>query len=341
MSDPAARRLANWVEKTTGLTEVRLGPVIAGGNSNITRLVETNSGRLVLRHPPVVTVSDKAGAGIAREYTALKTLFGQAPVAEPVAWCDDPAILGQPFSLTRYIEGATIRDVLPATYGAGPGAVNAIGLALVEALGAVHRVDPEPMIAAGLCRTGGGFVKRQIERWRTVRGQDQVRDLPKLEAIADWLDATAPQALPGRIVHCDYHLDNCLADPDRPAIRAILDWEMATVADPRLDLGLVLFFWCRNERSALGFPWIQAFSNRDDAIGRADLADAWSAAARLPASDLHYFIAFAAWRLAAIVEGAYVLFRNGKIDSAYARALEHDVPAILDEVAAMIEHEAV
>lgn len=325
--------------RAAGIGDASLGPEIAGGNSNVTRLVESEIGPLILRHPPADSISDKAAAGIGREYAALRALHGSAPVPEPVAWCDDVAVLGQPFSLARFVEGISIRDHLPPAYGASLEAVNATGHAMIDALAQVHRADPAPLIEAGFGR-GDGFVARQVERWRSVRAHDRVRELPLIKEVAGWLDTNAPVPAEARIVHCDFHLDNCLSDTDRPCIRAIIDWEMATVADPRIDLGLALLFWKRDPGERLGFPWIQAFSNRPDFVSRAALAERWSKLTGIAACDLNYFIVFAGWRLASIVEGAYVLYRHGKTDSAYARALEHDVPSLLGEVAAMIEHEA-
>lgn len=115
---------------------------------------------------------------------------------------------------------------------------------------------------------------------------------------------------------------------------------MATVADPRIDLGLALFFWKRNSGQRLGFPFIQAFSNRPDVVDRSALADEWSDASGLDPTGLDFFTVFAAWRLAAIVEGAYVLYRGGKVDSDYARGLERDVPALLEEAAEVINRGA-
>lgn len=181
-----------------------------------------------------------------------------------------------------------------------------------------------------------GFIERQIDRWERVRAESQVRHLALLSKIARWLRANEPAALPARIVHCDFHLDNCLSAVSQPEIRAIVDWEMATLADPRIDVGLALFFWKRNPAQRLGFPWLQAFSNRADAIERSALAAEWSQASGLDPTDIDYFMVFAAWRLAAIVEGAYVLYRKGKVDSDYARGLEFDVPALLEEASRMI-----
>jgi aminoglycoside phosphotransferase (APT) family kinase protein len=338
MTGTEQERFAEFA-RAAGLGAATLGPVIAGGNSNITRQVTSADGALVLRHPPVDTISDKAAAGIRREFVALQALLGKAPVPEPIAWCDDATVLGQPFSLTRFVPGLSIRDRLPPDYGSGADAINRTGEALIDAIAKVHAADPAPMIAAGMGHADG-FVQRQIDRWRQVRQKHSVRALPQIDDIGAWLAANAPAPLPGRIVHCDYHLDNCLSDPARPSVNAIIDWEMATVADPRIDLGLALYFWRREPSAELGFPWIQAFSNRPDSLSRGELAQRWSEGSGLPANDIEYFIAFSGWRLAAIVEGAYVLFRNGKVDNDYARHLEHDVPALLSEVANLIEHEA-
>lgn len=339
MSDDCQRRFTHWAEQSAGLRGVRLGAPLAGGNSNVTRLVESDAGRFVLRHPPSETVSDRAADGIRREYAALQALHGLAPVPEPVAWCDDRSILGQPFSITRFVDGVIVCDSLPAAYGDTVRAVSETGLAMIAALAQVHRADPAPLIEQKLGRPSG-FVRRQIDRWMDIRAQDAVRDLPLLRDLGEWLRRHEPPPLDSRIVHCDFHLDNCLSDPVRPGIRAIIDWEMASVADPRVDLGLALFFWARDPRQRLGFPWLQAFSNRDGVISRSDLAAHWSEQSGLPNEGLAYFMLFAAWRLAAIVEGAYVLYRKGVVDSAYARSLEENVPALLAEASALIEHGA-
>ena len=330
----------HWVESSTRFRDVRLGPALSGGNSNVTRLVETAQGPLVVRHPPTNLISDKASGGIAREFAALTALYGKAPVAEPIAWCDDCSILGQPFSLTRFVDGIAITDRLPDAYLHGVDKVSALGVAMVSALGQVHRVDPQALVTQKFGRPDG-FIIRQIDRWVTVRERESVRPLPLLDDVASWLRANCPAPAAARIVHCDFHLDNCLASPGQPKIEAILDWEMATIADPRIDLGLALFFWNRKSERRLGFPAIQAVSNHDGVIDRRALADVWARISGVEPDDLSYFMTFMAWRLAAIVEGAYVLCRRGKVQTAYARHLEHDVPTLLEEAAAIINDGAV
>lgn len=325
--------LCDWIERATGFSNAKPGTTLAGGNSNVTLLIETDEGRFVLRRPPVNTVSDKASAGIAREYAALNALRGLARVPEPIAWCDDASILGAPFSLTSWVSGVSLTDELPA--GTDDKKVNRLGCDLVTALAEIHRIEPEGLVPDNFGRPAG-FTMRQVDRWTVIRSREAVRDLPLIDSLADWLRANEPTSQRPSIVHCDFHLDNCLTDLPNARINAIIDWEMATLGDPRIDLGLVLFFWKRAQSMSLGLPAIQGLSNRPGAADRTELADVWSATAGADSSNLHYFMVFSAWRLAAIMEGAFVLFRQGKVDSAYARKLERDVPRLLEEAVAIV-----
>lgn len=331
-----AERFSAWLHEATGLDDVRLGPVIAGGNSNVTRLVDTRQGRLVLRHPPVNVVSDKAAAGIEREYTVIKALGARAPVPRAVAWCGDRSILGQPFAVTEWIEGVALGTELPANYPQGPETINLLGHEMMRGLATVHAVDWREVLPDDFGRPDT-FVQRQVERWLAVREQSRVRELPLLVEVANWLLANRPPAGRASIIHCDFHLDNCLMALDGPRLKAILDWEMATIGDPLIDLGLCLFFWRRDPEANLGFPQVQALSNRADVMPIEQLAEAWSKATGFDHDRLDYYMVFAAWRLAAIVEGAYVLHCEGKADTAYARGLAHDVPNLLREAVAIVD----
>ena len=328
VSDPA-ERLSRWLEGEAGISEARIVRRLTGGNANVTSLVETANGPMVLRHPPADTVSDLAGAGIAREYRFTTAIAGRAPVAEPVLFCDDPAVLGAPFSLTRFVRGTAITDALPPAYPDTVATRDTIGHALIDALASVHAIAPVPA-GLGDIDKARNFVVRQIERWRAVRSAHAVRDLPLIESIGAWLAETAPEPEAVRIVHCDYHLDNVLMDPEGPEVRAILDWEMATLADPMVDVGLVTAMWNRDEQLPLGFAFVQRISNVSGVVTGSELAQRWSRATGLSIDHLGYFQAFALWRLAAIVEGAYGLFRQGQVDGPYERGLEKDGPALLD-----------
>lgn len=330
MSDKTQANFTAWMAENSGIKDAALGEALSGGNANVTRMVETPTGRYVLRHPPVHTVSEKAAAGIQREHRLLSALDGQAPVAHPIAFCDDASIIGAPFLVVDFVDGVSMRETLPEAYGDGVEAVDTIGHALVDALATVHTIDWRANLADDFGRPDG-FVRRQIERWLAVRRETFVRDLPVLDQLGQWLLDNEPASVAPSVIHCDYHLDNCLFDRTTPKLNAIIDWEMATIGDPRVDLGLLLAFWRRDDARPLGFQFVQRVTNRPDAIPPETLAERWSKATGIADCEIDYFRAFAFWRLAAIVEGAWVLQSRGLIDSEYARALQQDVPALLDE----------
>ena len=324
----SAKRFARWLEDERGIADARIVRLLTGGNANVTSLVESSDGLLVLRHPPVETVSDLAGAGIAREFRYVSAIAGKASVAHPIAFCNDTDVLGAPFSLSRFVSGETITDTLPRAYENSIETLDTLGYELIDALANVHRITPVPD-GLGDVSKAQGFVLRQITRWRDVRRKHMVRKLPLIEMLGAWLAENAPAPEVVRVVHCDYHLDNVLMDSHSPKVSAILDWEMATLADPLVDVGLVTAMWNRDESQPLGFAFVQRVSNVQGAVSGYDLARRWSQVADLSIDRLGYFQAFALWRLAVIVEGAYVLYRRGQLDGVYERGLEQDVPALL------------
>lgn len=318
-----------WAESTLGLTNARIVRELAGGNSNLTRLIETDQRTLVMRSAPANTVSPKAHLGVQREATVMKALQGHAPVPEVVYWCDDESIVGQPFALIEFIDGLSITDKLPAVYE-GVNAVNALGEQLAGALGTIAKA---PWQASGLDKLGKpeNFLQRQIERWLDVRRQQPTRELPEIESLGRWLLDNMPHNGPVGIVHGDYHLDNTLCSAAEPKLLAVIDWEMATVGDPLTDLGLFLMFWGPRAVSPPGFKHVQSVTRLSGAISRRELAQCWSESSGIAPQALDFYLCFAFWRLAAVVEGAYGLFLAGKVDTDYARGLEHDVPALLKE----------
>jgi aminoglycoside phosphotransferase (APT) family kinase protein len=332
-ASPADVRFATWAAAHAGLRSARLGARLGGGNSNVTQLVEFDGGRAILRRPPDAAMSASAANGIRREQRLLKALLGRAPVPAALALCEDAEIIGQPFILTQFIPGVAITRHLPASYPANGGTLRRIGEELVDGLAAVHRVE---------WRTSGiessapfDYVPRQIERFVSARRAEAVRELPLLFRVADWLVAEMPRERPAALIHGDYHLDNTLFSEDAPRLAAIIDWELATVGDPLADVALMLAFWGPRPVAAPGFAFVQAVSRDHPTVSREELAARWSAATGIGVERLPYYLAFALWRLAAIVEGAYVLFRRGAVSDDYSRGLEHDVPALLAEAAAI------
>lgn len=325
--------LASWMAEHTGITGAKVARALSGGNSNLTLLLDTDSGPLVLRTPPENAISATAHRGIEREATVLRAIKGYVKAPEVIGWCDDPAVLGRPFLLVSHVDGLAITDTLPPAYPDTATSVNRLGEDLVDELAAIHKL---PWRKVGLEKFGNpdNFLERQITRWRDARAQAPVRDLPRLAELAEWLLANLPSDGPVGLIHGDFHIDNTLARPDRPELAAVIDWELAAIGDPTADLGLFLMFWGPRAVDPPGFRRLQAVTRRSGVVSRRALAERWSAATGFSVAKLDFYLCFAFWRLAAIVEGAYALYCEGKVDTEYARGLEYDVPALLAEAEA-------
>ncbi|MCC5884948.1 MAG: phosphotransferase family protein [Gammaproteobacteria bacterium] len=332
----ADEALSGWLARELGLQDAYVSAELGGGNSNVTLLVESASGRHVIRRPPANTISPLAARGVRREHDVLRALEARAPLPRALAFCEDPAILGAPFAVVDFVPGVAITDRLPDAYAAGVATIDQLGTELIDALAGVHALPLADMTQLDWPRPDD-FLRRQVERWLTIRAGDTVRSLPRLEQVGAALLEGLPADSPVTLVHGDFHLDNTLFSAEQPRLVAIIDWELATFGDPRLDLGLLLAFWGERPVPQPGFAFVQAVTRQSGIIHRETLAARWAAATGFAVDDLGYFCAFALWRLAAMVEGAYCLFRRGKVEGDYARNLEHDVPALLDEAAVHLQ----
>jgi aminoglycoside phosphotransferase (APT) family kinase protein len=333
----ATDNFSAWARSELGLGNARIDRELSGGNSNLTRLVVHDDGQLVMRSAPANTISPKAHLGVEREAAFMAALSGHAPVPAVACWCDDVSVIGQPFALVEHVDGLSLTDTLPAAYNSVE-ALNQLGQQLATALGSIARA---PWESLGLADRGRpeNFLRRQIERWLKVRSEQSTRPLPEIDRLGQWLLHNLPQDGPVGIVHGDYHLDNTLCHRERPELLAVIDWEMGTIGDPLTDLGLLLMFWGPRAISPPGFAHVQAVSRREGVLGRRQLMQAWADASGLEATHMEFYLCFAFWRLAAIVEGAYGLYLAGKVDTDYARGLEFDVPALLQEAALAAEGE--
>ncbi|MEW6471697.1 MAG: phosphotransferase family protein [Actinomycetota bacterium] len=325
-------RLADWLEKETGITGPLTAEAVGGGNSNATFLLRGPAGSWILRRPPAAALSGTAHS-MAREHRVLAALAGSdVPAPRPVAFCDDADVIGAPFLVMEHVDGVSITDRLPAAYEAEPQAVRRLGEEMIDGLAALHRFDWR---AAGLGDFGRPeqFLERQVGRWTKQYESYAVRDLPRFSELGRWLEANRPTEWTPGLMHGDFHLDNCLFSPSRPRLLAIIDWELATIGDPLLDVGLVLGFWGRRPIDPPAMPQVQGVSRSAAGPEREELAVRYAQRSGRPVEDLSWYTALALWKLAAIVEGAYAQFLAGRLRSDYARRLADDVPRLLEEAA--------
>lgn len=263
ISDPS--RLEAWMD-SHGLTGGTLEGLrrLSGGTQNILLMFERGGRRFVLRRPPAHLRPESCKA-MRREARVLEALSGtDVPHARLIAACSDETVLGFPFYLMEPIDGVNVTETLPAEARAAE-FQRAMGFSLVDALAALGRVDA---YAVGLHDFGKpeGFLDRQVGRWRAqldsyvqYDGWSGSDALPDVDGVAVWLDRHRPASFSPGIQHGDYHLANVMFATSSPEIAAIVDWELATLGDPLLDLGWLLATWPAPDGTGGAFdiqPWL-------------------------------------------------------------------------------------
>jgi aminoglycoside phosphotransferase (APT) family kinase protein len=325
-------RVTAWLEEHASIPGPFSAQAVGGGNSNATFRLRGPAGSYILRRPPAAALSGTAHS-MAREYRVLRALAdSDVPAPHPVAFCEDADVTGAPFLVMEHVDGVSITDRLPAAYDADPAAVGRLGEEMVDGLAALHRLDWK---AVGLADFGRPeqFLERQVPRWRSQYETHAVRDLPRFGEVADWLERHGPAQWTPGLMHGDFHLDNCLVSPREPRLLAIIDWELATIGDPLLDVGLSLAFWGSRPVDPPAMPPVQGVSRVAAAPRREELAARYAERSGRSVDDLKWYMALAFWKLAAIVEGAYAQYLDGRLTTDYARRLGDDVPRLLDEAA--------
>lgn len=284
--------------------------VIAGGKSNLTYEVCDGEHWWIVRRPPLGHVQATAH-DMGREYTAMTALADtDVPVPTTYAHCDDPDVLGAPFYVMERIVGTAYRSA-GQLKELGPERTAAIGGRLMDTLAALHRVDPAEVGLSDFGRPAG-FLERQVRRWGKQLEGSKTKDHPDADELHRRLAARIPADDDPRfsgIVHGDYRLDNVLTGAD-DEIKAVVDWEMATLGDTRTDLALMLVY----DRLA-HFPAAGLVSDAGTAPGYPsthDQLDRYTAAVGHDLGDMDFHVGLAFFKLAVILEGINFRFQQGQ-----------------------------
>jgi aminoglycoside phosphotransferase (APT) family kinase protein len=280
--------------------------LLLGGRSNLTYLVRSNDQLWVVRRPPLGHVLETAH-DMSREYRVMSALQGtDVPVPAGIALCDDESVIGAPFYLMEFVEGIAFRraEELEAL---GIERTRSIGFTMMSTLARLHAVDPRSVGLDGLGRPQR-FLERQLQRWKTQLESSCSRPLPASKDLHRRLEAVLPASITSGIVHGDYGLGNLLMD-DEGAVRAIVDWEMATLGDTRTDLGLLVAYQ--------GMARLSEGSDRRSAYLAAgypharELIDAYSEATGTALDPLGFYVGLGYYKLAGILEGVHFRYVNG------------------------------
>ena len=288
----------------------------AGGASNWTYGLHYPQLDLVLRRPPS-GVKAKSAHDMARESRILERLAPHYPlVPEMLAYCADPSVLDSDFYVMRRIDGIILRRNPPPGLALSPEAARRLCLHFVDALVALHRVDPR---AAGLeeLGRGPGYVRRQVAGWTERYRKARTGNVPRAAKLMDWLQANAPADAGSCVIHNDFRLDNVVLDPgDRSQplrIVGVLDWEMATVGDPLMDLAGALAYWVEAGDDPLFRALRRQPTHLPGMLTRREIVEAYCRGMGIPAiaaSDWTFYELFGLFRLAAIAQQIYLRYHR-------------------------------
>jgi aminoglycoside phosphotransferase (APT) family kinase protein len=308
-----------WMHEHAGAIGPLAFEMIVGGHSNLTyKMTDATGARFVFRRPPLGHVLASAH-DMQREHRIVSALQHSAvPVAPTVGYCDHPAINDAPFYVMKFVDGLVIRDRATAQDALSEPARRRAGESLVDTMAAIHAVD---LHAVGLDTLGKheGYIARQLKRWYGQWNQQKTRELATIDQVHDALSQRIPDQGPATIVHGDYRLDNCMVDTDGNVI-AVLDWEICTLGDPLADLGLLQVYWTGPDDPASA--WSGSANDATGFLNRADLVDRYQRVTGRDLAQLPFYVAFAYWKLACILEGVYARYLGGALGERSSAELE-------------------
>jgi aminoglycoside phosphotransferase (APT) family kinase protein len=304
-----------------------------GGHSNLTYLLRTSTREYVLRRGPLGPVAPKAH-DMAREYMVLKAVhpfFDAAP--EVFHLCEDPSIIGAVFFIMERRHGIVVRDRIPSELAVFPDYPARVSRGFVDCLVELHAVDIEKH---GLISLGkpAGFLERQVRGWFERWNRAKTEEIALMERLIQWLTDHLPVSSAPTLVHNDFKLDNLMLDAKDPGrIEAVLDWEMATVGDPLVDLGLILCYWSQpsdpggTKASLTSEP---GWFTRDELIGR------YGERTGCDLSLINYYEVFALFKLAIVLQQIYVRFHRGQTQDERFRHFDKRVHNLIQQAIALI-----
>jgi aminoglycoside phosphotransferase (APT) family kinase protein len=281
-----------------------------GGASNWTYRLAYPARDLILRRPPAGTKA-KSAHDMAREFTvqrALRPFFPYVPAM--VGLCQDPSVIGGDFYIMERIEGTILRARLPEGMRLDRATTRAMCLAVIDKLIELHGVDARAAGLEGLGK-GPGYPRRQIEGWSQRYSKARTWNVPSYRYVMDWLQANIPDDVATCVVHNDYRFDNVVLAPGDPTrVVGVLDWEMATLGDPLMDLGGALAYWVQADDDFFRRATRRQPTNLPGMLTRREVVDYYlGRTGRTPANWAFYEV-YGLFRLAGIIQQIYYRYHH-------------------------------
>ncbi len=311
------------------------GPVIVEqfphGHSNLTYLIRAGDKEYVLRRAPAGN-QVKGAHDMGREFRVLSKLWPVYPPApRPVLYCEDDSILGTRFYLMERRHGIILRKKLPDGLSIGSETARRLSFSLIDNLAALHALDYQ---SAGLGELGkpAGYVNRQVTGWIERYTKAQTDELPAMARLTKWLADNQPADAAGALIHNDYKYDNLLLDSNElTRIVAVLDWEMATVGDPLMDLGTTLAYWVEAGDPQ---PLIQTATGPTylpGSLTRKALIDCYAERTGREISNPAFYYCFGLFKIAVIIQQIYARYVRGHTKDARFAHLIDVVRILVDQ----------
>ncbi len=305
--------LQAFVDASLGGHEpITVTPMVGGGSCEVFA-VDRGEARWVLRRAPR-HASSATAHDVLREFRILDAIKDEpVPIARPVLACDDPAVFGAPFYVMYRVDGVPVRSTIPEAWARDPGSQGRALEELIDALLAIHAVDWRARGLGDMAHTER-YLERQSTRWLSQLQSYGGRELPVAHEIAGWLDAHRPPDQIPTLYHGDYKLDNVLYAPEAPPrLLAVVDWEMASIGDPLVDLAWALIFHPAEGTMRLGTAKDPRFT--PEALPSiAELVERYAAGSGRDTSNIGWYDVFSRWKLAVVLEGSYAKFVRGLSD---------------------------
>ncbi len=283
----------------------------SGGASNLTYLLRYPDRDLILRRPPAGQKA-KSAHDMHREFSiqrGLKPVFPYVP--EMVAFCDDHSVIGSDFYLMERLEGTILRRDLPSGTDLSQDQARRLCASMLDVLVELHSVDP---VAARLDRIGrgAGYVERQVKGWSNRFRKARTWNVGSYEKVMTWLAGHQPADVRTCVIHNDFRFDNVvLASPSDGAppseVSGVLDWEMATVGDPLMDLGGALAYWIQADDDRVFARFRRQPTHLPGMFTREEVVDYYTARMGITLSreEWTFYEVFGLFRLAVIAQQIY------------------------------------
>jgi aminoglycoside phosphotransferase (APT) family kinase protein len=300
-------RLARWMDDNglPGKGEPIEERYLSGGTQNVIYELRRGEETCVIRIPPEFAPADR-DEGILREWRIVEALDGtDVPHTPALAVCEDTSVLGRPFYLMGFVDGWSPmgRTTWPAPFDTDLEARSGLGYQLAEGIALLSRVDWRARGLEGLGRPEN-FHERQVDRWTAFFEKVKTRELEGMDVASAWLRHHKPiDYVPG-IMHGDYQFANVMFKDGAPArLAAIVDWEMGTVGDPKLDLGWMIQSWPTDtsaaEASEASYVDLRGMPNRDEVLAH------YAEVSGRQVDDIDYYVILAKWKLAIVLEKGF------------------------------------